>query len=39
MDEIDKCFPFFIVLLGEAYGFQPDVYFRNAGTLGHPRFD
>ena len=39
MDEIEKCFPFFVVMLGEAYGFQPDNYYRDNGTVGFPKYD
>ena len=39
LDEIDRCFPFFICLLGDSYGWIPDDYYLNYGHLHEPRFE
>ena len=39
MDQIDHCFPFFVAMLGESYGWIPDDHFRNYGALDHERFN
>jgi len=38
LDEIDRCFPFFLCMLGESYGWIPDDYYRDYGQLDEPRF-
>ena len=38
LDMIDLCFPFFICLLGERYGWVPDEYYLNYGDLELERF-
>jgi hypothetical protein len=39
LDEIDRCFPYFVCMLGSSYGWVPDDYYRNYGQLDEPRFD
>ena len=38
LDLIDLCFPFFVCLLGERYGWIPDEYYLNYGDLELERF-